>query len=71
MEKADFIDWLKTEIKNTEKDIKVVNRELARVKLNVLVGNEWFEEFDSRVGCVLDYNGISVEFVESPTTIHF
>ena len=70
MSQNDFIDWLEKEIENTEKDIKVVSKVLAGVKFNILVDNEWFDEFTSRVGCVLDYNGISVEFIESPTTVY-
>lgn len=70
MNVKDFNDWLKKEIDNVEKDIKVINKELAKMKMNILVGNEWFEEFTSRAGCSIDYNGINVEFVENPTTVY-
>jgi hypothetical protein len=70
MNQNDFIAWLNQEIKDVEKEIKNINRSLAKIKFNVLVGNEWFEEFNSRIGCYIDYNGIKVDFVENPTTIY-
>jgi len=53
------IEWLDKQIKDLTKENREIDSKIQKIKFAVLLGNQWFDEFDSRENCEMELNGVS------------
>ncbi len=55
---SDKLEWLNDNIRQVNKNMIELRKEIQRTKFSVLLAKRWFDEFDSRENCTLDVNGV-------------
>lgn len=56
---SDKLEWLNDSIRQVNKNMIKMRKEIQRTKFSVLLAKRWFDEFDSRDNCTLDVNGVT------------
>jgi len=52
------LEWLDKNIKELTKENRAVDSNIQRIKFAVVLGNQWFYEFDNRDECDMELNGV-------------
>ena len=65
------VDFLKTIIKDITKENREVDTKIQKIKFAIILGNQWFQEFDSRENCSMEIDGVnfSIELKEKMVKI--
>ncbi len=56
---ANKLEWLNENIRQVQKNMIELRKEIQRTKFSIILAKHWFDEFDSRENCTLDVNGIT------------
>jgi hypothetical protein len=56
---ANKLEWLNENIRQVQKNMIELRKEIQRTKFAILLAKRWFDEFDSRENCTLDVNGVT------------
>lgn len=52
------LEWLDTQVEELTKQNKSIDAKIQRSKFGIILGNQWFDEFDSRENCTMELNGV-------------
>lgn len=56
--KKDQINWLDKMIKDLTKKNRLIDSKIQRIKFSIILGNQWFDEFDNRDDCQMEIDGV-------------
>ena len=56
--KIDKKEWLDDEIKKLTKLNKIIDHKIQKIKFAIILGNQWFKEFNNWSECTMTINGI-------------
>jgi len=63
------LKWFENNLSLTQKSLNAVRSRIQENKMSVILGNRWFEEFDSREDCNLELKGNKFNFVLSEEAV--